>query len=247
MIPQHLGRPTIVVALVCVMLCSCSATAQELPTYTVLKTRSPIRVDGRLDDPAWTVAPPVGSFVNNVDGSPSSLQTEARILYDDRFLYFAFKLADSNVWSTFRGRDEHLWTEEVVEVFLRADPETRSYIELEVNPLGTLIDIYLVDVRKPLPYATWNSAKIDWAVQVDGTVDGLEGDSGWTCELALPLEDVVPAPNIPPKPGDRWRLSLYRVERKPERASLAWSPTMKPDFHVPDRFGVIIFSDRLAP
>ncbi len=247
MIP-HLRRGSFILAeFVCLMFCTCFVVGQELPSYTVLKTGSPIRIDGRLDDPAWKAAPVVGSFVNNVDGSPSSLRTEARILYDDRFLYFAFDLADTNVWSTFRGRDEHLWREEVVEVFLRADPQTRSYIELEVNPLGTLIDIYLVDVRKPLPYASWNSARIDWAVQVDGTVDGQDGDRGWTCELALPMEDVVPAPNIPPKPGDRWRLNLYRVENKPEKAGLAWSPTMKPDFHVPEMFGVIVFSDKLVP
>ncbi len=247
MIPHPLRKPCIVAELVCLTICAGTAAAKELPSYTVLKTKSPIRIDGKLDDPAWAAAPLVGSFVNNVDGSPSELGTEARILYDDRFLYFAFKLADSNVWSTFRGRDDHLWTEEVVEVFLRGDPQTKSYIELEVNPLGTLIDIYLVDVRKPLPYASWNSAKIDWAVQVDGTVDGQDGDRGWTCELALPMEDVVPAPNIPPKPGDRWRLNLYRVESKPQKAGLAWSPTMKPDFHVPDMFGVIVFSDQLVP
>jgi hypothetical protein len=62
----------------------------------------------------------------------------------------------------------------------------------------------------------------------------------------LPLEDVVTAPHTPPQPGDRWRINLYRIERLPIGARLAWSPTFK-DSHVPARFGEIIFSDRGVP
>lgn len=216
------------------------------PVYEVSRTTVPIKVDGVLDDPAWAKAAFIGPFLNNRDGSPSPLKSEARILYDDKFIYFASRFEDENIWATMKKRDEHLWTEEVVEVFLQADPTKTDYIELEVNPLGTLIDIYLLDVRKPLHYESWNSEKIQWAVRVDGTVDGKPGDKEWMCELAFPMEDVIPAPNIPPKPGDRWRMNMYRVEKLPQPASLAWSPTGK-DFHRPDVFGEIVFTDRRVP
>ncbi len=216
------------------------------PVYEVSRTREPIRVDGLLDEAAWSKAPSLGPFVSSRDGAASSLQTEGKVLYDDRFVYFASRFVDENIWATMKNRDEHLWTEEVMEVFLRADQRTSSYIELEVNPLGTLLDIYLVDVRKPIPYRSWNSDKIQWAVNVDGTVDGEPGDRGWTCEIALPTEDVVPAVNTPPKPGDRWLFNMYRVEKKPTPAGLAWSPTGG-DFHRPNRFGQIVFTDRLVP
>ena len=216
------------------------------PTYEVWRTTQPIKVDGILDDGAWAKAPLLGPFVNNRDGSASPLETEARVLYDDKFVYFASRFTDENIWATMRKRDEHLWTEEVMEVFLRADQSQKSYIELEVNPLGTLIDIFLLDVRKPLHYESWNSEKIEWAVRVDGTVDGQPGDKEWTCEIALPLEDVVPAPHTPPKPGDRWLMNMYRVEKLPAQASLAWSPTGR-DFHQPDKFGEIVFTDHSVP
>lgn len=216
------------------------------PVYEVCRTTQAIKVDGIPDEPAWSKASPLGPFVNNGDGSPSPLKTEAKILYDDHFIYFASRFEDENIWATMKKRDDHLWTEEVVEVFLRADRNQTSYIELEVNPLGALIDIFLLDIRKPLHYESWNSEKIQWAVHVDGTVDGKPGDKEWTCEIALPIEDVVPAPNTPPKPGDRWLLNMYRVEKLPQRASLAWSPTGK-DFHQPDKFGEIVFTDRSLP
>ena len=222
------------------------APLPQRPVYEVWRTDKPIRVDGILDDPAWTKAPLMGPFLNNRDGSPSPLVTEVKVLYDDRFLYFSSRFVDDNIWATKTRRDDHLWTEEVVEVFVQADPRQTSYIELEVNPLGALIDIYLLDVRKPLHYESWNSEKISWAVHVDGSVDGKPGDKEWTCEIALPMEDVVPAPNIPPKPGDRWRLNMYRVEQLPEKAMLAWSPTGI-DFHRPGSFGEIVFTDHRVP
>jgi Carbohydrate-binding family 9 len=221
--------------------------AQVRPTYEVARVTSPIKVDGQLNERAWQDTSSVGAFANNRDGTPSEIQTEAKVLYDDSYLYFAFRAVDKNIWATMKHRDEHLWLEEVVEVFLQANPKIPNYIELEVNPLGTMLDIYLIDTRKPLHYESWHSEKLRWAVHVDGTIDGRDGDREWTCEIALPLEDVVTAPRVPPKPGDRWRLNLYRVEQKPVAAELAWSPTLQNDFHVLPKLGEIVFTDRQVP
>jgi hypothetical protein len=238
------------IALTTIWLCCfwrTTAIAQELPTYEVARVTSQIKIDGQLDERAWADTRLVGAFVNNRDGSPSKLTTEARILYDDKSIYFAFRAVDKNVWATMKRRDEHLWLEEVVEVFLQANPAIPNYIELEVNPLGTMLDIYLINTRKPLHYESWNSEKLQWAVHVDGTVDGKGGDREWTCEVALPLEDIATAPHLPPQPEDRWRVNLYRVERLPEVAELAWSPTLQDDFHVLPRLGEIVFTDKRVP
>jgi hypothetical protein len=225
---------------------STNAQALNLPIYEVSRTATPIKVDGKLDDPVWANATRFPEFRMNLDGSSGPYKTEARALYDDTFLYFSFRCRDDNIWATFSTRDQHLWEEEVVEVFLQADPHQTTYIELEVNPLGTMLDIYLLDIRKPLHYESWNSQHLEWGVQVFGTVDGKGGDQEWTCEIAVPLEDVVTAKNLPPRVGDRWRLNLYRVEQLPRPALLAWSPTLKDDFHLPNKFGEIVFTNRLV-
>ena len=156
----------------CLLPLTAKGQASLLPIYQVERASGPIKIDGKLDDDAWTKAARVGNFVNNLDGSQSTYKTEARVLYDEAYLYFSFRCADDNIWSTMKRRDEHLWDEEVVEVFLQADPGQPSYIELEVNPLGAMLDIYMLAARKPLHYESWNSEKLRWAVQVDGTVDG---------------------------------------------------------------------------
>ena len=221
--------------------------AQALPTYEVSRVTTKLEIDGQLNERAWKDAPALGAFVNNRDGSPTKLVTEAKIIYDQSFIYFAFHSADTNIWSTMKKRDEHLWLEEVVEVFLQADPSIPNYIELEVNPLGTMLDIYLINTRKPIHYESWNSEKLRWAVSVDGTVDGKDNDRGWSCEIALPLEDIITAPRLPPMVGDRWRLNLYRVEKLPFSAELAWSPTLQDDFHVLPRLGEIVFTRKKVP
>jgi hypothetical protein len=235
-----------ITGMVSVLCSSAEGQSRPLPVYEVSRVAQPIKVDGKLNDAAWAKTPTVGDFVLNLDGSRSPQKTEARVLYDDQFLYFAFRSADDNIWATMKRRDEHLWEEEVVEVFLQADPQQTSYLELEVNPLGTMTDIYLLDVRKQLHFESWNSEKLKWAVRVDGTVDGKNGDREWTCEIALPLEDVVTAPHLPPQAGDRWRMNLYRVEARPTPALIAWSPTFKDDFHLPAMFGELVFTNRLA-
>jgi hypothetical protein len=228
----------------CLFSLTAQAQAPHLPVYQVVRTSGPIKIDGKLDEISWTKARLVGEFVNNSNGSQSTYKTEARVLYDENYLYFAFRCVDDNIWSTMRRRDEHLWEEEVVEVFLQPDSNQPSYVELEVNPLGTMLDIYLLAERKPLHYESWNSEKLRWAVQVNGSVDGKAGDRDWTCEIALPIEDMVTAQHRPPLPGDRWRMNLYRGEQLPKPAGLAWSPTLRDDFHIPQRFGEIVFSGR---
>ena len=239
-------RPLMITIFLC-CYAAMTTLAQQVPAYRVARVMTQLKIDGRLNERAWADTLAVGNFVNNRDGSPAKLTTEARVLYNDQFIYFAFRAVDPNIWATMKRRDEHLWLEEVVEVFLQASPAIPNYIELEVNPLGTMLDIYLLDTRKPLHYESWNSEKLRWAVHVDGTVDGKDGDREWTCEIALPLEDIATASHLPPQPGDRWRMNLYRVESKPEVAELAWSPTLQPDFHVLPRLGEIVFTDERVP
>jgi hypothetical protein len=239
--------PSLLVLSVGCLFWTMSSQRSRLPQYQVARVSVPIKIDGRLDEQAWRNSALVGDFFNNRDGARGKLTTEARVLYDDNFLYFSFRAVDKNIWATMKQRDQHLWLEEVVEVFLQADANIPNYIELEVNPLNTMLDIYLLAARKPLHYESWNSEKLQWAVNVDGTVDGNGGDREWTCEIALPIEDIATAPHRPPHPGDRWRMNLYRVDRLPDVAEEAWSPTLQDDFHVLGRFGELVFTDRIVP
>jgi len=218
----------------------------DISHYTVMRTLGPIKVDGVFDEPSWRVATSTGAFRANDGSETVTSRVEAKMLWDDSNLYFAFECDDTDITATMTKRDEHLWQEEVVEVFIDPDGDEKNYIELEVNPLGAFLDLFVLTPVVPIPYESYN-IPAKWAVKVDGTVqNSSDRDRGWSVELAVPLKEAVTASNRPPKDGDRWRLNLYRIERKPKDQLIAWSPTLKPSFHTPSRFGEVTFSTRKA-
>jgi hypothetical protein len=88
------------------------------------------------------------------------------------------------------------------------------------------------------------------AVKVDGTIHPSarptdhphpkqEAHSSWSVEIALPFASI----GGKPKKDAEWRANFYRIERSGEAEYSAWSPTMKDpaDFHVPERFGRLVF------
>jgi cellulose/xylan binding protein with CBM9 domain len=208
------------------------------------RTQTPIVIDGKLDDPAWQLAEPI-RLRRNQDGAAPRFSTTARLLWDKDYLYVGYFCEDHEILSTMTQRDAFLWEEEVVEIFVDANGDRISYIEIEVNPLNTLLDLFALN-RSPYPARylfDWNSDEIRHAVTVDGDPHRRDTqDRSWSVEIAMPWQDFVTAPHVPPCEGDVWRINLYRIDQYRGQEELyAWSPTECATFHVPERFGELIF------
>jgi hypothetical protein len=233
--------------------------AKETPRkrYVARMVAKGPKIDGKLDDAAWAAAPSTGAFVNTLSGAQVAIQTEAKLVWDKKFLYVAFDNTDSDVWTTLDKRDDKLWTQEADELMIDADGNGKTYVEIQVAPNGNVFDTYLPERRRyedtldpKLKPFSWNS-KLTAKVHVDGTLNKREDqDKRWTTEIAIPLEDVKgmdtsSAVKLPPTPGDVWRINLYRMDvpaGKPQQAA-GWSPPMVGDFHALDRFGELVFGD----
>jgi hypothetical protein len=226
-----------------------SAVASTTPRkrYLARRVKTPPKIDGKLDDAAWKDAEPTEAFVNTLSGAPVDQKTTARLTWDDKNLYIAFENADSDVWSELTKHDDKLWTQEVDEVMIDGDGDGKTYIELQVAPNGTTFDSYLPTYRQN--QNDWESG-MKTAVHVEGTLNKRDDtDKGWTVEIALPLAAVKgraeKGPQIPPKPGDMWRINLYRMDAPKGRGQVAsgWSPPLVGDFHLLDKFGELVFAD----
>lgn len=215
----------------------------------------PIKVDGKLDEPAWKDATSTGLFVNTLTGQAAGHKTEAKMVWDKDNLYIAFENADADVWSTLTKRDDKLWTQEAVEVMIDADRNGKSYIELQVAPNGNLFDTYLPEYRKYENDLDPKRKAYDWdskakvGVQVGGTLNKRDDqDKGWVAEIAIPLTSaggLATPPVAAPKPGDTWRVNLFRLDAPEGKGQVAsaWSPPMVGDFHALDKFGELAFGD----
>lgn len=236
------------------------ATAQDLPEYTCARTQNAPVIDGLGDDAVWQQTDAVSLVdVKFLSGDRrNSRPTEVQMAWDDDLLYVLFTASDPDVWSTLDQRDDPLWDQEVVELFIDPNGDRANYVEIEVNPLNTIVDLLVT-----LPFRDGGEGMFDWspayatATHVDGTVnDPSDADVSWSMELALPWAllreaplDVLADRAAPPVPGDRWRINFYRYERIRDQGVetgvieySAWSPVGRVDFHVPERFGVVTFA-----
>ena len=210
------------------------------PTYACHRAAGPITVDGSPEEEAWQQAGwPTKPFAK-WNGLPAHTETTARLLWDDQYLYVAFECEDPDIQGSMKQRDESLWEEnEVVELFADAGADQGCYLEFEINPLNTVVDLVIPKAGAPGPVEgkkMWDAKGMKTAAATDS--------GGWRVEMAIPLDCFLDAPNTPPKPGDGWRINLYRVDAVSDQVEYqAWVPTNTPEpsFHVPERFGVLRF------
>jgi hypothetical protein len=186
----------------------------------------------------WAEIPSLPPFQLADGGGPAAQQTRARLCWDDRALHVRFDCEDRDAWGTYRERNDPVYQEEAVEVFLapgREDPI--HYFEVEVSPLGTLFDAKIHNPTSRRAEMTgdpsWDCPGLLWAAGSG------EIRQDWWAWLAIPWPGISPSA----EPPRIWRANLYRIERprddEPEFS--AWSPTWThpADFHKPARFGLL--------
>ena len=229
--------------------------------YVCRYTNERIQIDGRLDEPVWSMAKPSEWFVDirGSAGPEPRYRTRMRMLWDERYLYIAAELQEPHVRATLTQRDSIVFKDNDFEVFLDPNGDARNYYEIEINAWNTIFDLLLVrSYRNNGPALhDWNLSGLMSAVFVDGTInDPSDIDGGWTVEMALPWAALgeyagVPAP---PATGDVWRMNFSRVQW-PHRVvhgrygnmsdakedNWVWSPQGLVDMHLPQRWGYVEF------
>lgn len=237
------------------------------------RTPSRLMIDGKLDEASWRAAAWSEPFID-IQGPAHQPQprfrTRTKMLWDDEFLYIAAELDEPDVWGTITQRDAVIFRDNDFEVFIDPDGDTHGYYELEVNALGTAWDLMLLQPYRDggPPIDGWDIAGLRVGVDVRGTINRPgDRDEGWTVEMALPwkaLREAAPGQKAP-RAGDRWRINFSRVEWQTDvkdgayvkrldagsgkplpEDNWVWSPQGAVDMHMPERWGVVQFSDAAA-
>lgn len=192
-------------------------------------------------DPAtwsWEDVPTLPPFTLADGSGPAKQQTIARVCYDSHALYVRFDCDDYEIWGTYTQRDDPIYDEEVVEIFLApggADPV--RYFEFEISPNGVLFD---ARIYNPTSQRTelevdegWNCPGIRWQVARH------DAANHWWAVLVFPWKALAPPGDLPAI----WRANFYRIERPRDAVPefSCWSPTMTEpaDFHKPAYFGTL--------
>jgi hypothetical protein len=197
------------------------------------KVQSPSGKDLMPDPAEWERVIPV-SFCSDWCGENADprRETQVRLLWsrDHLFLRFHCRYRDFNVYESKNSRCDQLWLRDVAEVFVRpGKDDPRHYKEFEISPNGNWLDLDICRGEKSILFCDLRSR-----VVIN------HNDFVWTAEMAIPMHCMTASFN----PDEIWRLNLFRIEgREPERFYSAWQPTCtpKPNFHVPECFGELMF------
>lgn len=217
------------------------------PFYTCFKTAVPPVIDGRIDDPCWQQAGVI-ERLNDISGYdlPAPLyNTHVRMLWDDSCFYVSALLEEPYIRAAQKQRDDIVWHDNDFEVFIDAAGAGARYFEIEINALGTLLDLFM-----DKPYrtggqflSTWNCPGLRSAVHIEGTLnDSTYRDRYWSVEMAIPHEALRVGFDSGLRQGRLWRVNFSRVEwlkdGGPEE-NWVWAPTGEINIHMPERWGYV--------
>lgn len=201
--------------------------------YVAYYTKTPLVIDGSLTDKGWAEVPWTDEFVDISTATKPKYTTQAKIRYDDNFLYIGAMLEETQVWANISStchcispdEDQVIFHDNDFEIFVDSDGSTHYYKEYEMNAYNATWDLCL---NRPYSDGGYeNSSRVfgkngfdmqpplTCATHIEGGQinNPQQPNKYWSVEVALPLAGLQ-VNKTTNKPGDGkfWRVNFSRVE-----------------------------------
>jgi hypothetical protein len=244
-----------------------SSSLHSEKNYKARMAKQPIKVDGKLNEHDWKQAVLISDF-EDIEGASKpkpSFSTTVKMMWDSQYLYIGAVLEEPHLWGTLKKHDDIIYRDHDFEVFIDPMGDGEQYFEIEINVLGTIMDLFM---NKPYKKGgtfdmEWNTTGIQSKVIANGTInDNSDIDSGWTVEMAIPFTAISRNNRIAsPSTTNPWRINFSRVQwtlepdgtsyrkklnqnKKPiSEHNWVWNPTGVIDMHVPVKWGYLYFKN----
>ena len=157
-----------------------TAHAVPVPSATAARRTGPIRIDGHVDEDAWSKATPISEMtqIDPDEGKPATQRSDIRFVYDDEALYVSARLYDTagpaGIRTRLVRRDADMesdWFQIVIDGY--HDHLSRAFFQ--VNPSGVKFDA--LSTGNSNPDASWDGI---WETAT--SIDSL----GWSVEIRIP-------------------------------------------------------------
>ena len=194
--------------------------------HAIRATAGSPRIDGRLDDPVWSLARPVTGFTQRepLDGQPATESTVVRVAYDNDAIYIGARMYDSEPAriAAQLGRRDNISQSDLFEVDFDSYHDHQTSFQFYTNPLG---------VKRDLVASTdFSGGDTGWDPVWD--VATQRDSLGWTAEFRIPLSQL----RFPNSPSQVWGVGFYRyIQRKAEEDW--WSYISQTDNGYASNFG----------
>lgn len=209
--PVAAGRPTIKA----VAARKLTAKPTGGKSLQILRTTSPIKIDGKTDEPCWSSGRNATgalwwtwnkeSAMRAAAGSVEEFSkmyapsySGAQLCYDDAGLYIAIHCNHSTLENSLckhEDDDAGIWQDDCMELFFETKPGTAEFLQLIVNVCGkrTLLDFHKVVLDSGIKTAT---------------VSPVNDSGGYSQEVFVPWQAL--GQDGPPVPGVTWAANVGR-------------------------------------
>lgn len=227
----------------------------EQPILKVARASTPIRVDGKMEEKAWTQTESrTFEYFYRVDKPDDAQKTEFRMLWDDDNVYLFYEMQDKYLTARERARDGQPYFDDCAEIFFIPVPDSLdTHLGYELNIYKASNDfVYFNDYYKERDGILKSfNPEFQVGVTYQGTLnDNSDTDQGWTMELAIPIANFDGLSSfVPVKPGNRWAFLAVRQDRNDAEGNRRSTSTIFPIYdisknvHQANRFGLMEFTE----
>ncbi|MBR2426676.1 MAG: DUF4838 domain-containing protein [Lentisphaeria bacterium] len=206
-------------------------SSTEILQTKAVTASSPVVVDGKLDDAAWSKAEKnyLGKFRF---GGETPIRAVAKVMRDSKNLYFGFESIDPENKNLETGL-KPLPGQNVVhfatfEVMLNPSNDKENVYQFMINPSGKSIAL-----KQPF----------DKKCNIKYQVASHYGTDRWSTELVIPLDQIPELNDKICRANFAYNRRLMIAPGKSKNDLYSWSPYLQVRFYEPDRFGKIVFGD----
>jgi len=182
----------------------------------VERTAGEIRIDGVLDEAAWSEVTPIPLPFEWFpgDNEPASVRTEVRVTFDDENLYLAFRALDPDpgaIRANLADRDTPFQDDHVGFMIDPFNDERRGF-QFRINPLGVQMDAIFSE----------NEGYEDFSWDAIWDAAGRITDQGYVVEVAVPFKSLRFPPSEAPQ---TWGFMAFRSYPREVRHRIRSHPT----------------------
>ncbi|MGE0394259.1 MAG: DUF5916 domain-containing protein [Vicinamibacterales bacterium] len=181
------------------------AAASDKPVLRAVHVPGGLKLDGRLDEEVYKLPPATTQFIQQEPrpGEPATEKTEAWVFYDEKNIYFCFRLWDSHPERMIINEMRHdasqdIFQNENISITIDTFHDQRSGYYFMTNPLGARRDVQFQSEQQN--NGEWNPV---W------NPVSQRFDQGWTTEIAIPFKSI----RYPAGEQQTWGILFRRVVR----------------------------------
>ncbi|MDH3497958.1 MAG: carbohydrate binding family 9 domain-containing protein, partial [Gemmatimonadota bacterium] len=213
------------------------ANAARRPALAVGPLHDGLRLDGRLDEPMWAAARPIGplTMTEPVEGGVPTCTTTVWVLAGPASLVIGIRAADPDprrITSFAIARDADLRNEDHVRIVLDPFLDGRSGYVFAVNPRGARFDA-LISGGGAGEDDRWDGI---WEAATHRDA------SGWSVEIRLPVQSIDFTPGL-----TAWGFNVERRVERLQEVSRWASPTRDIKVTQMSRAGVLTELPAFSP